>query len=577
MRKMLLVALAVLVLVIFPALAQDVAPGEGGIFVVANTGGDPNFLNVLLANSTAEIGVNWFLYPNLYNLDPETNLPTIDVTNDENFGLATDWTVSDDGLVYTFTLRDDVVWSDGTPVTAHDYKFTFDALASGDVQSPRTSVLQTMASVEALDDHTVQITLTGPSCRALVEFDDFGIIPAHHIQPLIGDDYSAINTLDYNKEPGVSSGIFNFVANIPGEQISLGNNPNHVNPVLPEGYIYKNVPNDVVAVEQFMAGEVNVIYDANVPFESYQDLREMGQAGEIQFFEYADDGYTWLAFNMADPTNPQDGLDEEGNPIDQGNHPVFGDKRVRQAVAYGVNMDDIIQGAIFGEGVAVAAHSFPTAWANNPDLAPYPFEPETAMALLDEAGWIDDDGDPSTPRVASEDAMYAEPGTVLSFLLQVDASDNARVNAATIIQDQLTDIGFNVEIEGIEFSALIPVLLGQQYDAIMIGWTNLNPDTDARAQFNPEFDVVGSGFNFVSMNNPELTQLFEEARTVPGCGTEERSVLYHQAQAIQHEELPYLFMYANLQVVAVRGDVAAFNPYAENLFHNLGNWAQAIG
>src|SRR5690606_37252559 len=115
------------------------------------------------------------------------------------------------------------------------------------------------------------------------------------------------------------------------EQISLGNNPNHVNPVLPEGYIYKNVPNDVVAVEQFMDGEVNVIYDANVPFESYQDLRDMGQAGEIQFFEYADDGYTWLAFNMADPTNPQDGLDENGNPIDQGNHPVFGDKRVRQA------------------------------------------------------------------------------------------------------------------------------------------------------------------------------------------------------------------------------------------------------
>ena len=250
---------------------------------------------------------------------------------------------------------------------------------------------------------------------------------------------------------------------------------------------------------------------------------------------------------------------------------------MRQAVAYGVNMEDIIQGAIFGEGVPVAAHSFPSAWANNPDLEPYPFEPETAMALLDEAGWIDEDGDPTTPRVASEDALYADPGTELSFLLQVDASDNARVNASTIIQDQLTDIGFNVEIEGIEFSALIPVLLGQGYDAIMIGWTNINPDTDSRAQFNPEFDVVGSGFNFVSMNNPEMSQLLEEARTVPGCSVEERAALYYQAQAIQHEELPYLFMYANLNVIAVSGDVAAFNPYAENLFHNLGSWAQAIG
>ena len=279
-----------------------------------------------MANSTAELGVNWFMFPGIYNLDPVTNLPTTETTNDEYFGLATGWTVSDDGLVYTFTLRDDLVWNDGTPVTANDYKFTFDALASGDVQSPRGSVLSTIAGVEALDDQTIEITLHNASCRALSEFDDFGILPAHHIQPLIGDDFSLINELDYNKAPTVTSGIFNFITNIPGEQISLGNNPNHVNPVLPEGYIYKNVSNDVVAVEQFLAGEVDVLYDANVPFESYAELRQAGTDGDIHFFEYADDGYTWLAFNLADPTNPQDGVDEDGNVIDQGNHPILGDK-----------------------------------------------------------------------------------------------------------------------------------------------------------------------------------------------------------------------------------------------------------
>src|SRR5690606_23090598 len=181
----------------------------------------------------------------------------------------------------------------------------------------------------------------------------------------------------------------------------------------------------------------------------------------------------------------------------------------------------------------------------------YPCEPETAMALLDEAGWVDHDDNPATPRVASEDALYAEAGTELHFLLQVDASDQARINAATIIQDQLGAVGFRVDVEPVDFSSLIPVLLGQTYDAIIIGWTNISPDTDARAQFNPEFDRVGSGFNFVSINNPELSRLMEEARLLPGCDTQARAALYHPAQAIQHDELPYLFMYSPKQVIAV--------------------------
>lgn len=573
--------ITVLILMALPAGAQEVGPGEGGIFIVGNPGGDPNFLNPLLANSTAELGVNWFMFPGIYNLNPETNLPTTEVTNDEYFGLATAWSVSDDGLVYTFTLRDDMVWSDGTPVTAFDYKFTFDALASGDVASPRTNVLATIDSVEAPDATTVVITLKDASCRAIDEFDDFGIIPEHHIRPQIetgsGVNWSLINELSYNKEPVVTSGIFNFIANIPGEQISLGNNPNHVNPVLPEGYIYKNIPDQTVLIEQFMAGEINVVYDTGVPFERYEELRQMGQAGEIQFYEYVDDGYTWMAFNLADPTNPQNGIDEDGNVIDQGHHPIFGDKRVRKAVAFGVNMDDIISGAVFGEASPAVAHTFPSAWANNPDLEPYPFEPETAMALLDEAGWVDHDDNPATPRVASEDALYAEAGTELHFLLQVDASDQARINAATIIQDQLGAVGFRVDVEPVDFSSLIPVLLGQTYDAIIIGWTNISPDTDARAQFNPEFDRVGSGFNFVSINNPELSRLMEEARLLPGCDTQARAALYHQAQAIQHDELPYLFMYSPKQVIAVRGEVSGFAPQPENLFHNLGSWATLIG
>jgi len=122
LRVLLFLTLLSVLVVTISAQESDVAPGEGGLLVQANTLGDPNFLNPLLQNSTPELAVNQFMYPNLYALDPATLIPTAGVENDEDNGLAVDWTISDDGLTYTFNLRDDVVWSDGTPVTASDYR-----------------------------------------------------------------------------------------------------------------------------------------------------------------------------------------------------------------------------------------------------------------------------------------------------------------------------------------------------------------------------------------------------------------------------------------------------------------------
>ncbi|GAB4527645.1 MAG: peptide-binding protein [Anaerolineae bacterium] len=566
-----------LVLVVLPGFAQDdVQPGEGGILIQANTLGDPNFLNPLLQNSTPELAVNQFMFPSLYALDPQTLLPTPGAVNDGGLGLATDWTISEDGLVYTFTLRDDVVWSDGTPVTAFDYKFTFDALASGLVASPRTDVLETIASVEAPDATTVVVTLSFPSCRALDEMDDFGILPEQAVRAIIGDDFSLINEMDFNKAPTATSGVFNFATLVPDTQVSMVANPLHVSPVLPTGFIFKSVPDKTIALEQFISGDVNVIAQFDVSPENYGELRELQAAGEIQLYEYIDDGYWWLALNHADPTNPQDGVDAEGNPIDQGGHPLFGDVRVRQAMAMALNIDEIITGALNGDGVPVQAHASTSAWAYNPDIDPYPYDPEAALAMLAEAGFVDDDNDPSTPLVATEDALFAEPGTPFSFTINMQSGDVAVDAATTIMQDQFGRIGIDVSLEAIEFGALVGVLLGQEFDAIFLNWTNLPTDTDARAQFNPGFDRVGSGFNFISYNNPEMTQLFEDALLVPGCDIEERKAIYAQIQQMQHDDLPYLFIYAPKTVIAVSSDITEFNPFPEALFHNVSRWT-ALG
>jgi len=572
MQKLLRVTI---LLMLASLMAISASAQEGGIVIGTNFGGDPNNINPLISNNTVELDLIEFLFPSIYNIDPETRAPMMGGRNDQDNGLATDWTVSEDGLVYTFTLRDDVFWNDGTQVTANDYKFTFDALASEETSSPRTGVLQSVESVEAPDPQTLVVTLSIPSCRALDELDDFGIIPQHIIEPLIDGDFAEIDNLDYNKNPEVTSGVFNFGALVPGEQVSLIRNEDHHIPVSPEGYIISSVPDQVVAVEQFLAGEVTSVgaVSGGVPAARMQEFRERAEAGEFQIYEYVDDGLTFVGFNYADPSSPADGLDEDGNPVEQGRHPLFGDLRVRQAIAMAINYEDLIEGAAQGEAIQVNSYGTPALWGYNPDIEPWPYDPEAALEMLAEAGFVDDDDDPSTPLVATEDALYAEPGTPFEFELLTNSGNLIREAAGTIIQDQLGQIGMSVDFQTQEFGSLVTLLLGQEFDAIMIGFTNIDQDTDARDVFTPTGDSVGGGFNFVSYNNPEVTEMYQEALALPGCDLEERQEIYYEIGQILHDELPWLWLFAPNAMYAESNSVQNWNPYPETRYGNMADIA----
>ncbi len=565
----------ILFLAVFVSLfAVGASAQDGGILIGTNFGGDPTTINPLLTNNTVDLNLVEFLFPSLYNIDPETRAPMKAGRNDQDNGLALDWTASDDGLVYTFNLRDDVTWNDGAPVTAHDYKFTFDALASGETSSPRGSVLQSVEGVEAIDDTTLEITLKLASCRAIDELDDFGILPQHAIEPLLEGDFATMNDLEYNKNPDVTSGVFNFGALVPDEQTSLIRNGNHRMPVSPEGYIVRNVPDQLVGIEQFLAGEVNSVGtagSASVPAARMQEFRDRSEAGEFQTFEYVDDGLTFVGFNLADRNNPANGQDEDGNPIDQGVHPLFGDVRVRQAIAQAVNYDDIIEGAAEGEAIQVNSFGTPALWGYDSSIEPWPYDPDAALALLAEAGFVDHDDDSSTPLVATEDALYAEAGTEFSFEMLTNSGNLVREAAGTIIQDQLGQIGIDVDFQTQEFGALVTFLLGQDFDAIMIGFTNLAQDTDARNVFTPVGDTVGGGFNFVSYRNDRVTELYDEALSLPGCDLAERQALYHEISQILHDELPWWWLFAPFSMYAESNDVQNWHPYAETRYANMAD------
>src|SRR5262249_16744563 len=149
------------------------------------------------------------------------------------------------------------------------------------------------------------------------------------------------------------------------DQVSLAANQDYADKlgdqVKPDGYIYKNVPDVTVALQRFLAGELNLMKEG-IAAQDFKDLRDRAAKGEIKVFEELENGYQWLAFNLADPKNPQPGL-KDGKVFDQGHHPIFGDVRVRRALAMGLDMDAIIKGAVFGEAVRIASPAIPSSWA----------------------------------------------------------------------------------------------------------------------------------------------------------------------------------------------------------------------
>ncbi|MBK8031822.1 MAG: hypothetical protein IPK17_20530 [Chloroflexi bacterium] len=141
-------------------------------------------------------------------------------------------------------------------------------------------------------------------------------------------------------------------------------------------------------VERFLTGQTNLLLD--VPFDRRADVRA---ARDVQIAEMPGGSWDMLLFNLADPTRPRDAYDEDGARRDQGQHPLFGDLRVRRAVQLAINVDEVIESAFHGNATRIAANYPPTSWAFDPDLAPLGYDPTEAERLLDEAGWVDVDGD----------------------------------------------------------------------------------------------------------------------------------------------------------------------------------------
>jgi peptide/nickel transport system substrate-binding protein len=214
-------------------------------------------------------------------------------------------------------------------------------------------------------------------------------------------------------------------------------------------------------------------------------------------------------------------------------------------------------------------------WAYNKDVPFYPFDQEAAGKLLDEAGFVDDDNDPATPRVANDTALYATPGTKLEFSMYTNAGNTRRGKIGEIAQENWSKIGVKADFKTVDFQVLLDMQDQQTFDVVILGWQNAYPDRADQTQlWATGSDIIG-GSNFTSYVNPELDELLRKALTLPGCDQGERAKIYGQIQEILHRDAPYVFVNSHTGMYAWNTRIDGVNPFPGTLYWNINEWSKA--
>ncbi len=532
--------------------AEGTGPRQGGVWTEASSA-DGTILNPILSSDSASSDMMRY-FPSLLGINPFTG--AVEATE-----MAVDWDISEDSLVWTFQLREDVVWSDGEMVDAHDFQFTYNAIASELVDTPRKAQVEYIESIEALDDHTLQITFTQLKCDGLLDLG-LGWLPSH----LYAEDFSDIMTSPLNTEPQVSAGEFVFNEWVRDDHISMISNSTfwkgtpHM-----EGRIIRVIPSSGARLAALETGEVDVI-----GLEPTQ-LTRVGLNPDLNIFKAKDDGYSYIGLNLANPENPLPGRDEEGNLVAQDPHPILSDHAVRLAMAHSLDYEAIINKVYLGQGYQIASNVLPAVgWAHDPGIEPYAYDREQAASILEEAGWTDSDGDGVRE---CDGCATAAAGTTLSLNLKTNAGNSTREELGVLVQDQLNGLGFDITFEAIEFGTLVGELLGQTYEMVIIGWTGLGTDPNDDVFWHSRYDTPDSGFNFVSYQNPRIDELLEQGLAVPGCAAEDRAPIYYEIQQIIHDDIPYLFVTGTIGNTGYSDRWDGIDPGTWSFDWNIERWS----
>jgi len=496
--------------------------------------GEPSILIPMLAGDSASHDVAGLIFNGLVKYDKDLTLVG---------DLAESWEISRDGLVITFKLKKGVRWTDGVEFTAEDVLFGYKTIIDEKTPTAYSEDFKQVRKAEVLDRYTFRVTYDRPFAPALSSWGNLPILPKHLLE---GKD---ITKSELGRKP-IGMGPFKLVAWTPGQEVILEANPDYFEgrPYI-DRYIYRIIPDPATMFLELQAGGID--WMGLTPIQYTRQTLTPFFEKNFNKFRYPVFSYTYLGFNLCLRR------DESGKCIER--HPWFGDKRVRQAIAYAIDKEEIVDGVLFGLGRPATGPYVPNTWPYNPDVKRYEYNPEKAKSLLEEAGWKDRDGD----------GLLDKDGRPFEFTILTNMGNTLRMKTATIIQWRLAMIGIKVNIRALEWSTLINEFIDKRrFEAVVLGWSiGLDPD---------QYDIWHSSktrekeFNFVSYANPEVDELLERGRRT--FDIDERKKAYFRIQEILAEELPYIFLYVPDALPIVHARFRGIEPAPIGIGYNIHRW-----
>lgn len=483
------------------ALALVAAPGatlaqenDPNAVLSLATNADPT-LNPWTPGAVIESNlINTILFDQLTRYSPEDLAPVT--------ALATSWTADEDGMAWTFELREGVVWSDGDPFDAADIAFTFnDVILNESLGAQSASQFDPIDQVEVIDDHTVRFVLNTPFSALPYYLASFaGIIPEH----VLGDAENPLTVASFNKGMPVTTGPYKVAEFVPGSHVRLEPNPLHWagEPKL-AGMVFRVIPDPNTQVAQALAGELDVVTRL-----SPQNVAGIEARGQLEVLRQSQNLFFFVAPNHDDER--------------------FGEVRVKQAMLMAIDRQAMIDALLQGYGEVATGPVAPMLDAlYNPDVRGYPYDPEAAGALLDEAGWT-----------VGPDGVRQKDGQRLAFHMPTGQFGDL-VPATLLVQQYWEDIGIDADVQVMEWNAYIQdVVVGRNYD-VTLAWWSMPPTADVEPYFS--CSAAQTGNNIPNYCNEELDETMAAGRRA--ITPEEQIEAYARMQELLAEELPYLYLW----------------------------------
>jgi peptide/nickel transport system substrate-binding protein len=456
--------------------------------------------------------------------------------------LVTNVETSEDGQTFTYTIRDGVRWSDGEPLTAQDVEFTLNLYQEKHAYLPQ-NYLRLVDSITAPDDATVVLHTTQPTSLYAgdVPYMYTYILPEH-----VWSEYSDAPR-DYENLPMVGSGPFVVTEYERGQFVRMERNPHwsgpepHVDEI-----IYRIFKNEDAEAEALRSGEIDFAYfdSANV-YNSIKDEPNIGtHVGTIPQFDEIGMN-TGSAFQ-----EPAPGFEPHGD-----GHPALTDPVVRRAIRMAVDSEEVTERihlgyAIPGDTIVPPVSIEGARWEPSEEER-ITFDPEGARQLLEDAGYVDSDGD----GVREMPRGSIEPGRPLEFRYYTQTNDQNTIKTAPFVGAWLEDIGIATNVTAMSSGRLGDELVAGTYDLFHWGWIP-DPDPDSILSYfqceerPPDENTYGNNDAFYC--NPEYDRMYAEQRTT--LDSQERLAIVQEMQRLFYEDAPYVVLWYPPYYQAYRTD-----------------------